>query len=192
METVMFRSTAAIVATAFLGVATCLGGCAGPTPYQPSTSLQGSGGYSEQRLAADRYRVTFAGNSMTSRETVENYLLYRAAELTAQQGYEWFIMADRDVERDRRVVVDRAFNDGRWGYWGPRWRYWGAGFGWRSWDPFYGDPFWANSVDVRTIERYEATAEIVMRRDPPRDGDLRVFRAREVLENLGPNIQRPT
>jgi hypothetical protein len=175
-----------------MSVAVALGGCAGPTPYQPSTSLSGSsGGYSEQRLASDRYRVTFAGNSMTSRETVENYLLYRAAELTVQQGYEWFIMADRDVERDRRVIVDR-FNDGRWGFWGPRWRYWGVGIGWRSWDPFYGDPFWANDVDVRTIERYEASAEIVMRRDPPQGDDRRAFRAREVMENLRPNIQRPT
>ena len=43
-------------------------------------------GFSEQRIEDDRYRITFRGNSSTSRETVENSLLYRAAELTVQTG----------------------------------------------------------------------------------------------------------
>ena len=42
-------------------------GCAGkPTPYQPiSSSSRVAGGYSETRLAADHFRVTFVGNSFT-------------------------------------------------------------------------------------------------------------------------------
>ncbi len=40
------------------------------------------GGYTSAQLAPDRWQVTFSGNSLTSRETVEDYLLYRAAELT--------------------------------------------------------------------------------------------------------------
>lgn len=42
---------------------------------------------SETRLAADHFRVTFVGNSFTSRERVEASLLYRAAELTLQEGF---------------------------------------------------------------------------------------------------------
>lgn len=175
----------------FLGLA-ALGACSTPTPYQPVESHSGvSGGFSDQRLTNNRYRVTFAGNGVTSRDTVENYLLYRAAELTLQDGYDSFILAERDVERDRRVVVDRPFHAGRFGYWGPRWRYFGARQGWRSWDPYWGDPFWMDGIDTRTIDRYEATAEIVMRRGAVADGDIRAFDARRVIAELGPTIRRP-
>ena len=129
---------------------------------------------------------------MTSRDTVERYLLYRAAELTRQQGYDWFVMADRATERRSRTYVDRPFSSGMYGYWGPSWRYYGRGFGWRTWDPFWGDPFWDSSIDVRTVDRYEATAEIVMGRGAKPANDVRAFDAVEVLRNLGPNIMRPT
>jgi hypothetical protein len=78
-----------------------------------------------------------------------------------------------------------------YGFWGPRWRYRGAAFGWRTWDPWYGDPFWTDTVDVRTVDQYEASAEIVMRRGPARQDDVRAFNAREVLAGLGPDIIRP-
>jgi hypothetical protein len=44
--------------------------------------------------------VTFAGNSATSRQTVEDYLLYRAAELTVQTGHDWFQVVDRDTAQE--------------------------------------------------------------------------------------------
>ncbi len=47
-------------------------------------------GYSEERLDQNKFRVTFRGNSLTPRETVEDYLLYRAAELTLQNGFTHF------------------------------------------------------------------------------------------------------
>ena len=70
------------------------------------------------------------------------------------------------------------------GYWGPSWRYHGRGFGWRfgrmrrlRLGGGFGGP-WGNDFDVRTIDRYEATAEIVMRKGPiPRD-NIRAFDAR--------------
>jgi hypothetical protein len=75
-----------------------LAGCASaPTPYQ---AAQGGFGYSEQQIEENRYRVTFAGNSATSRQTVEDYLLYRAAELTVQTGHDWFQVVDRDTAQE--------------------------------------------------------------------------------------------
>lgn len=175
-----------------LVAALAVANCSTPTPYQPIDSRSGiSGGFSDQRITNDRFRVSFAGNGVTSRDTVENYLLYRAAELTLQQGYDSFILADRDVERDRRIVVDRPFHPGRFGYWGPSWRYYGARHGWRTWDPFWGDPFFMDGIDTRTIDRYEAIAEIVMRRGTTSSDDLRVFNARNVVADLGPSIRRP-
>ena len=52
----------------------------------------GAGRFRLQRAATEenRYRVSFAGNSATSLQTVDDYLLYRAAELTVQTGHDWF------------------------------------------------------------------------------------------------------
>ena len=75
-----------------------LAACAsGPTPYQ---AAQGGFGYSEQQIEDNRYRVSFAGNSATSRQTVEDYLLYRAAELTVQTGHDWFTVVDRHTAQE--------------------------------------------------------------------------------------------
>jgi hypothetical protein len=178
-----------------LVLATGLSACATPTPYAPAgVTRSSSNGYSEQRIEADRWRVAFSGNSMTSRETVETYLLYRAAELTLQQGNDWFAIVQRDTEKKTQTYVDHdpfLYGPRGFGYWSPSWRYYGRGFGWRTWDPFWGDPFWAERVDVRTVDRFEATAEIVMRRGPKPSADPGAFDARAVLDNLGPRIQRP-
>src|SRR5207247_6272795 len=96
-----------VAAAAALVLAAGLAACATPTPYQPNLpGQQTSGGYSEIRVEPDRWRVSFAGNTLTSRETVEGYLLYRAAELTLQNGYEWFSIEDRHTDRDARTYVE--------------------------------------------------------------------------------------
>jgi hypothetical protein len=166
-------------------------GCATPTPYQPLTPGSSGGGYTDQQIEQNRFRVAFRGNSMTSRETVETYLLYRAAQLTVDRGYDWFVMADRDTERKSSTYVSQPFSPGPWGYWGPAWRYRGAGFGWRSWDPYWGDPFWGSNIDVTTVNRYEAMAEIVTGRGQKPADNPRAFGAREVLQNLAARIQAP-
>lgn len=183
-------------AAAPLCLAALLGACATATPYQPlgARGSQASGGYSEQRIEENRYRVTFTGNQFTSRERVENYLLYRAAELTIQAGYDGFTTTQRSVDPNTRTQVTRApygpYGAGRWGYWGPSWRYRYGGLGWRYWDPWYGDPFWANDIDVRTVTSYEAMAEIVMFRGA-RPNDPRSFDARQVVDNLRDAIELP-
>jgi len=174
-----------------------LAACATPTPYQPRAAGHStSGGYSEMRLEANRYRINFAGNSVTARETVEGYLLYRAAELTLQEGYDSFAIVDRQTDQKTRTYVDpdplyRPWYGPSYGYWRPSWRYYGQSFGWRSWDPFYGDPFWGDRIDVQTVQSYEASAEVVMRKGPKDGSDMRAFDARAVIDNLRPRIQYP-
>lgn len=181
---------------AALVLAAGLSACATPTPYQPNIPGQAaSGGFSEVRVDSNRFRVNFAGNSLTSRETVETYLLYRAAELTVEQGYDWFAIADRATNRDRRTYYEPDPFYGRpgWAYggWRPYWRYYGPSWGWRTWDPFWGDPFWADRMDVRTVEKFEASAEIVMFKGAKPADDPRAFDARGVIANLGPRVVRP-
>lgn len=49
-----------------------------------------TGGYDEEQLSPDTWHVKFAGNGYTTRETVQTFWLYRAAELTLQHGYSSF------------------------------------------------------------------------------------------------------
>ena len=44
---------------------------------------------------------------------------------------------------------------------------------------------------MRTVEKFEATAEIVMRKGPKPADDPRAFDARGVMENIGPRVMRP-
>jgi hypothetical protein len=184
-----------LAVAAALVLAGGLAACETATPYQPNIPGQAaSGGYSEIRLEPDRWRVTFAGNSLTSRETVEAYLLFRSAELTVQQGYDWFNIVDRHTDRQARTYVEPDPLYHPWygyGYWRPYWRYYGRGYGWRAWDPWWGGPFWADSVNVQTIQKFEATAEIQMHHGAKPADDPAAFDAHAVIDNLRPRIQYP-
>ena len=164
--------------------ALALSACATATPYGPAG--QGSRyGYSDMRVDQNRFRVAFAGNSVTSREQVEMGLLLRAAEVTLESGHDWFATVNRATERDVRYQTSDPFYYDRYSpFWGPSWRYYRRGY-WSPWrDPFGPD------MDFREIDRYEATAEIVVGRGPKPAGDPNAFDAREVVQNLGPRIPR--
>lgn len=155
-----------IVASITIAIAA---GCATPTPYHPADPQFG---YSEQQLEANRFRVSFEGNALTDRETVENYLLYRAAEITLAQGYDYFILARQDIEPQMEVFYTRF-----WDY--PS-----------RWYGYYG--YYPGPADVRaeTRTRYLAVATILMYGGKPPD-DARAFDARELKRFLGPTIVRP-
>lgn len=177
-----------------------VGGCTTTaTPYQPYRGEAAGGvhgGYSEQQLAPDKYLVRFHGNELASRDRVEGYMLYRAAELTLQRGFDWFTIADRHTEHDTQTYVapDPLYNPWYgpgYEYWRPHWRYYQPGLGWDIWHPEFGRPFWRDRMDVRTIESFEAQAEITLHRGPVPQGERRAFDARKVIADLGPKIERP-
>jgi hypothetical protein len=183
MAMMKWTHLAAVAATAL-----ALSACETATPYQPLGTGSTSGGYSDHQIEANRFTVSFSGNSVTSRETVERYLLYRAAELTLNLGYDWFEAEDRHTDQQTQVYSDPWVYGAGWGggYWGPRWRIYRHGY-WGYWDPWMGRPF-----DVETVTRYTASAEIAMGRGPKPAGDRRAFDAHQVIEHLGPSIQRPS
>lgn len=190
------RAGLAVLATAALiGAVGCT---TAPTPYQPYVE-EGSrgihGGYSEQRLAADRYIVRFHGNEFTSRDRVEGYLLYRAAQLTLENGFDSFVMVDRRVEHDVETYVSpdpfyRPWYGPNYGYWHPDWQYYSPGYGWNYWHPGMG-VFWRDAPNYHAVEAFEASAEILLRKGSSQTGDARSFNAREIVANLGPSIQLP-
>jgi hypothetical protein len=192
MSTRTFRLLAAAAIALSLGA---LSGCMTATPYQPyvAEGAQGThGGYSEQMLAPDRYRVIFHGNELASRERVEGYLLYRAAELTVARGFDWFVMDQKGLERDVQTYAEHHYSPS-WGYpyWRPSWGYYRGGLGWDYWAPWRGDPFWADHVDLRTVEAFEASAEVTMHKGPVPAGDPRAIDARAAIARLGPTIELP-
>ena len=194
----MKRTLLAVLAS--VALAGGLAACETATPYQklnPANAI--AGGYTDVELNADHWRVSFSGNSMTSRETVERYLLYRAAELTVGQGFDWFMENDQHTDRNSKAYVDPFYATGwgaTYGYgWRPSWRFRRAGVygGWAYWGPGYGpwgypDP-WGPAY-VSEFNRYDVSADIVMGHGPRPPGG-KALDAHEVMMNLGPGIQRP-
>jgi hypothetical protein len=172
--------TAAAIATIGLGFA--LAGCETATPYQPLVTKGDSpGGFTDQRLDSDHYRVSFQGNNSTSRERVETYMLYRAAELTVNSGYDWFETSNRYTDKDKTVYWD-SWGPG-YGYWSPYWRAWGP-YGWGGWGAWG----WGSGVTT-TVQKFQATVEIVMGHGAK--PGARALDAREVMTNIGPKLERP-
>ena len=195
--------------------AAILAACATSTPYQEASKPGGFDGFSQTLIENNRARVTFGGNSLTERDTVENYLLFRAAEMAVERGYDTFTLTERDVEEKTRLqTTGSSFYDPYFGYsfynprfgWSPSLRYsrfggfgrrgfghgFGGGFGYNDYG-FGGRGFGggAYGYDVREITKYRASAEVIFGRGLKQPGQDNVFNAREVIENLGPTISYP-
>ena len=151
-----------------------LAACGAATPYQPAVDGQG---YAELQLEDDRFRVTFSGNRLTARETVENYLLYRAAEITVARGFDHFVVADWEIERSTTYFSTMIGV--------------GGAFGFGRYDVF-GDPFGTfGSATARPADRYTGYANIVLRRGARPPGQPETYDARAVLRRLAPAISLP-
>jgi hypothetical protein len=133
-------------------------------------------GYAEAPIEHDRWRVTFHGGGGADARQVGDLALRRAAELTLAKGYDWFRIADRQVEGapgggvrpDVSVGIGGAdFGGGRGGI--------GAGGG-------VGFSFPAGGGAAVTV-----TLEILMGHGPaPREPDA--YDAREVRHSFGPQV----
>ena len=148
-----------------------LSACAVPTPYQPAAN--GGYGYSEQRIENNRYRLSFSGNSATDRRTVEDYLLYRAAELTVRLGGDYFVLVKQDIEPKTRYPATTG------------------GFGYRTgWGYSHNSIFMGTGTE-RPITEYTAYADIVIYRGQKPADDPNAYDANEVGSRLAPTIVRP-
>lgn len=172
------RLAALVGGLAVLGLAAC----AEPTPYAPRTA-DSSTGYTDQQLAANRYRITFTGNSVTSRETVENYLLLHSAEVTERAGYPYFVFDTRNTAANTTYYSDYYSSFPTF-----------VGFhrfhhGFHSF-AFFPEPFGYEGYS-RPITRYQAYAEIVLLSPEQAKSESRALSARDVISHLQPAASQP-
>ena len=151
--------------------------CASQPVYQAADGSRY--GYSDQKIEEGRFRVTYNGSSSTPRATVETFLLYRMAELTRANGFDYFIVTETDTECHTRITEATAggpcacYRD-----FGARFPYYGYGY--------YCDPF----TQVYETKRYEAVAFIKMYTGEKPVDDPHAFDASDVIANLSPEIVR--
>ena len=151
-----------------------LAGCATPAPYAPRGPGQATG-YTDRQLSDNRWRITFTGNSVTPRETVENDLLLRAAEVTLAAGGTHFLFDTRDTRAQTRYDAIPT---------GPGYGYGFGGFGYWRFHPRWGyDPF-GPPVDIVSTTKYESYAEIVVLNDAQAAREPRAVDAHAVIAHL--------
>jgi hypothetical protein len=152
-------------------------GCAGkPTPYQPKADRTG---YSQQQLDTQTWRVQFAGNIDTPRETVENYLLYRSAEIMLFGGYQKFVMLEKDIERNVEY-----WDTGYYPHFGYGLHH-GRHHGYHHGLSYYGPTRYSPLVS------YSGTATIRIYSGGPPPNNAPVYDAQEIVQQLGPTIVLP-
>lgn len=149
--------------------------------------------YFEQQLAKNRFRITYGGKVLKSRERVESYLLYRAAELTVQEGFDWFHITNSEANMGSFYDIEKApcYQPSHgYNFWLPYWRYYTRPHGWHKWSPYGPNPFWLDDIDIRTVEQFEVYAEIEMALGLAPCKEI-AFDARLIREELGSWIARP-
>lgn len=152
-------------------LALALTACVTATPYQP---VQNGVGYAEQRLETNRYKITFSGNASTPKQTVENYLLYRSAEVTLQNGYDYFVLVQQDT--DAETSYSQTFS---------------GGFGSYYWYPYAGRGLSTSAGTSVPRTEYQAQANILVFKGPKPADDPKAFDARDLKSNLEATIVRP-
>ncbi len=100
--------------------AMALSACASLAPYGPQRGPNGQG-FIEQRIESDRFRVTY--NGVGAPGPVADFALLRAAEVTTENGYDWFEVTQRwidgrpDGAGGVRPSVSVGAGTGRYGGW---------------------------------------------------------------------------
>ncbi len=157
--------------------------CGHPTPYSEAVE-GGVNGYSSQQIETNRHRISFAGNIMTHKATVENYLLFRAAEVTLENGADYFVLVENETERvTTRIGGAYPYGHYGFGHYGFG-HYYGGHHG-------YGYGFGYGYSQIEGPDKFEAEATIlVFSGEKPKDKD-NAHDARDVIKRLGPTIVRP-
>jgi hypothetical protein len=156
---------------------TWVSACAPEIPYFGPKDADHPTGYTDEKLDQNRFRVTYSGSSATNRETVENFLLLRAAQVTRQAGSNFFMFDMRDTKTHTTYFSEIP------GWAGPPY----YGWYWHNWAYAGFD----NEVESRPITRYQAYAEIIVLTDAQAAKEPRAIDAQSIILHLGPTAMPP-
>ncbi|MEX2408892.1 MAG: hypothetical protein WD489_07275 [Rhodovibrionaceae bacterium] len=180
-----------------LAIALALAACTAPEPtrYQQSESGEEGFGYSEKWLDEATYEVRFAGNRLTERQTVENYTLFRAAELAREKGYQSFALLERTVEEN---TTEKDYYDSP-GYYGSPFHYgpYGWGHPYHYHPSSFGYPGYLRSRHGAwpprrvTQTTFAAVATVALFTGTPPEEAVKTYDAATILQELGPEVVRP-
>jgi hypothetical protein len=153
------------------------------------------GVYSQVKRSAGHYRLTVKGHNFTSQDAIEKYVLYRAADLTLQQHFQWFTLTENRSKGDIAPLPKRdpagLHYSFRMQFWRPVWRYKLAGSPkWTTWSPFSTAVFFAQDKDPKSISEFELNADIVMHKGTMDDSPL-AFEADAVSDFLINQVSLP-
>jgi hypothetical protein len=148
----IFLSVRKLVFKAFsLLVVASLLGCVGPTLYGPG-SQSTRGGYEDSKLQDDQFNVAFNANGFTSPVRAKNYFLFRCAEITVQNGYDFFVIVSGDAIVNYAVL--------------------GSGAG------------------AQTVSKPQYSGTIKLGKGIRPSENLNAYDARQIMKNIGPEIER--
>lgn len=147
-----------------------IGGCS--TPYQPRGFR---GGYSEIKLTSDQYIVSFKGNGSTGSDTVRAYVLYRSAEITLSDGYDYFLVIEGGIGSSVSTYTSSGSYQSSTTFTGT-----GSARTTGTFTP--GQTYF--------IRMHEGTLRIKLFKEGEQPNDINVFNALELRANLDPHIRR--
>ena len=147
-----------------------LAACTTPTVYAPLATPAGSG-FSQTKIESDRWRVTFRGGSDAGRERVADLTLLRAAQLTLEQGYDWFRVTERYGQASPPRGPTLSVGAG------------GGDYGWRGGSSF---GVGVGGIPLGGGPQLAETLEIVMAKGPAPKGDPAVYDAKSVASSIRP------
>ena len=75
-----------------------------PTPYK-SASTKAAYGYSSEKISESEYKVLFKATDKTPADKVQQYALYRAAEIAQKQGFNYLAIVKTNV--DKKPILAR-------------------------------------------------------------------------------------
>ncbi len=125
--------------------------------------------------------VAYRGNAYTDRQTVQSYLLYRCAQVTAGDGYDYFVLTSGDTEaRHGPISTPSTYSSTT------------TASAFASGNSAFGNSQTfgvVNPGQTMSYTKYGANTVIKMfkGRKPPEDPQA--YDAHEVIQYMGPNIE---
>jgi hypothetical protein len=144
-----------------------LGGCA--TKYQ---EMGFSGGVAAEQITADTWRIRARGNAYTNSTTVQDYVLLKAAETTQAAGAAYFqIVSAADASRASTFVTSGT-----------------------STTNFVGNTAFTTTSpgSVDTVIKPGQDVYVRILKSAPSGPTPGVYAAAEIIQFVGPRVQRPS